>query len=125
MIVCRSSAVNDTRIFKGPQLTKHEDQIRTTHKGWFKTVREDPFGRKVLDIIEEVIIVILLLGGIAIVHKILNWWLGNDYKLLDRIPIRYIIDVGHGLAVIRFLLEIVRDISDILRAIKKGAPRKE
>jgi hypothetical protein len=73
------------------------------------------FLRKFLDILYETTVLILLLGAIALVHKFLDWWLGPDAKLLDRVPVKYIIDVGHILAIIRFLIEIVRDIIEAVR----------
>jgi hypothetical protein len=89
----------------------------------FTRFRKDPFGSKVLHILQEVIIVILLLGGIAVVHKVLNWWLGHNYQLFDRIPIRYIIDLAHGLAMVRFLLDIISEIVEIIRGFNKPFAR--
>ncbi len=89
---------------------------------WFRTTR---FGRKFLDILYETAILILYLGAIALLHEISDRWVGSDAMLLGKIPVRYIIDVGHILAIGLFLLEILKDVVEIVKEIVSLARRTE
>jgi hypothetical protein len=87
---------------------------------WFRNTR---FGRKFLDILYETAILILYLGAIALLHKISDRWVGGDAMLLGKIPVKYIIDVGHVLAIGLFLLEIAKDLVEVVREIVSLARR--
>jgi hypothetical protein len=81
---------------------------------WFIDTR---FGRKVLNILYDTAVLILYVGAIALLHKVLDMWIGKDAKLLEILPISYIIDVGHILAIGLFFLEIVKEIVNAIREI--------
>jgi hypothetical protein len=85
--------------------------------------RNSRFGRKFLDILYETAVLILYLGAIALLHKISDRWLGPNAMLLGKIPVKYIIDVGHILAIGLFLLEIVKDIVEVIKQIASLARR--
>lgn len=81
---------------------------------WFRSTR---FGRKFLDILYETAVLILYVGAIALLHNVLDWWLGKNALLLGIIPVGYIIDVGHLLAIGLFLLEIIKDAVEVVKGI--------
>jgi hypothetical protein len=87
---------------------------------WFRNTR---FGRKFLDILYETAILVLYLGAIALLHKISDRWVGPNAMLLGKIPVKYIIDVGHILAIGLFLLEIAKDVVEVIKEIISLARR--
>lgn len=74
--------------------------------GYIAKLFKSRFGRKFLDILYETAVMFLYVGAIALLHKGLGRWMEKDAKLFDRLPISYIIDAGHSLAIGRFLLEL-------------------
>lgn len=91
-----------------------------TFLNWFADTR---FGRKFLDIFYETATLIFYVGAIALLHYFLDWWLGPNAKLLDVVPVRYIIDVGHMLAIGNFFLEILKHAIETIRLMR--TPRTE
>ena len=85
---------------------------------------QSQLGRKLFDIFYETMVMVAYMAAIALLHKVQDNWIGKDAKLFNYIPISYIIDVGHLLAISRFLLEIVKSvleaIKDIIRTLFKG-----
>ena len=51
------------------------------------------------------------------IHLVEEKWVGKDALFFGRTKIRYIIDVGHLLAIGFFFLEIVKDAIEVLRDI--------
>ena len=66
----------------------------------------------------------LYVGAIALLHLGLERWIGKDAKLFDRLPISYIIDAGHALAIGRFLLELGKNflegVRDVVSVFARG-----
>ncbi len=75
------------------------------------------FGRKFLDILYETVILVAYIGAIALIHWVEEIWVGKDAQFFGRTKVRYIIDIGHLLAIGLFFLEIVKDVVEVLRDI--------
>ena len=83
----------------------------------FDKFRQSRFGRKFLDILYETAILVPYIAAIALIHRVEEKWVGKDTLFFGRTKIRYIIDVGHLLAIGHFFLEIVKDVVEVLRDI--------
>lgn len=83
----------------------------------FDKFQQSRFGRKFLDILYETAILVAYIAAIALIHWVEVKWVGKDTLFFGRTKIRYIIDVGHLLAIGRFFLEIVKDVVEVLRDI--------
>ena len=70
-----------------------------------------------MDIVYETAILVAYIAAIALIHWVEEKWVGKDTLFFGRTKIRYIIDVGHLLAIGRFFLEIVKDVVEVLRDI--------
>lgn len=81
---------------------------------WFTKTR---FGRKFLDILYETAILIFYVSAIALLHLILDTFLGKDAMLLGFLKVGYIIDFGHILAIGLFFLEILKEIVNAIKEI--------
>lgn len=79
--------------------------------------RQSRFGRKFLDILYETAILVAYIGAVALIHFVEEKWVGKDAQFFGRTKIRYIIDIGHLLAIGLFFLEIVKDVVEVLRDI--------
>ena len=88
-----------------------------TFSDWFDKFRQTRFGRKFLDILYETAVLVAYIGAIALIHVVEEKWVGKDSLFFGRTKIRYIIDVGHLLAIGLFFLEIVKDVVEVLRDI--------
>ena len=83
----------------------------------FDKFEQSRFGRKFLDILYETATLVAYIGAIALIHLAEETWVGQDAQFFGRTKIRYIIDIGHLLAIGLFFLEIVKDIVEVLRDI--------
>ena len=88
-----------------------------TFSDYFDKFRQTRCGRKFLDIIYETAVLVAYIGAIALIHVVEEKWVGKDALFFGRTKFRYIIDVGHLLAIGLFFLEIVKDVVEVLRAI--------
>ena len=84
---------------------------------YFDKFAQSRFGRKFLDILYETAILVAYIGAIALIHRVEENWVGKDAQFFGRTKVRYIIDVGHLLAIGLFFLEIVKDVAEVLRDI--------
>jgi hypothetical protein len=98
---------------------KAELSLRDTAK---KTAQH--FSRKALDILYETAVMFLYVGAIALLHLGLDKWVGKDAKLFNHLPVSYIIDAGHALAIGRFLMELGKNflegVKDFVSVFSKG-----
>ena len=88
-----------------------------TFSDWFDKFRQTRFGRKFLDILYETAVLVAYIGAIALIHVVEEIWVGKDALFFGGTKFRYIIDVGHFLAIGFFFLEIVKDIVEVLKEI--------
>jgi hypothetical protein len=84
---------------------------------YFDKFRQSRCGRKFLDILYETAVLVAYIGAIALIHLVEEKWVGKDALFFGRTKIRYIIDVGHLLAIGLFFLDIVKDVVEVLSDI--------
>jgi hypothetical protein len=63
-------------------------------------------GGHVGDILIEIISTMLLIAGIALADKLLEWSLGKDKKFFDAVPVQWVFDFGHISMILRFLYRV-------------------
>lgn len=81
---------------------------------WFVNTR---FGRKLLDILYDTAVLILYISGFALLHYISDVLFTSNAMFFGIIPIGYIIDFGHILALAIFFLEILKEIVKVIKEI--------
>lgn len=90
---------------KGPRAP---DTLHDRGKSESKRIKTRTY-ETILELGSHTLVMGVSLSAIGIVHWILNRLLGNDFKLFDLIPIRWLIDAGDLGVVIRFLLKVFID----------------
>ena len=77
---------------------------------WFAVAAA--FCRRVWEKIEfiaiETIGVVAAFGAAWVMHCALKWSLGLDYKLFDRVPVLYVIDVVDSLVFLLFIWQLLK-----------------
>jgi hypothetical protein len=63
-------------------------------------------GERVGDLAIEFIATFVAIGGIAFADFLVKWWVGQDKKFFDRIPVAWVFDVGHVSLVGRLIYRI-------------------
>jgi len=63
-------------------------------------------GKRVQDVVIEIVGTVLMIAGIAIADHLVRWWLGEE-KFFGKIPVQWIFDLGHICVVLRFIFRSI------------------
>lgn len=112
---------NKSKAKSQPKTTRRNGLLKTNSNlsSLIQAFVSSRLGRKFLDVLYETLVLVFYIIAIAALHKALVRWVGENAKLLDLVPVRYIIDTGHVLVIGKFFLEIVSDIPNIVREMWK------
>jgi hypothetical protein len=63
------------------------------------------------DILTHTVAMVLSIGSIWLIHWVLELLLGKNARFFDLIPIRYVIDAGDLVVILKFLWEVIKGFS--------------
>jgi hypothetical protein len=89
---------------------KSTRNIDTEHKATAKQIWRRIF-KSAPDILAHTVSMVLSIGSIWLIHLVLELLLGKDAKFFDLVPIRYVIDMGDLIVVLKFFWEVIRGFS--------------
>ncbi|MGH7594785.1 MAG: hypothetical protein ACREOI_00445 [bacterium] len=67
--------------------------------------------KSVPDILAHTVAMVLSIGSIWLIHWVLELLLGKNAKFFDLIPIRYVIDAGDLVVILKFFWEVIKGFS--------------
>jgi hypothetical protein len=62
-------------------------------------------------ILAHTVAMVLSIGSIWLIHWVLELLLGKNARFFDLIPIRYVIDAGDLVVILKFLWEVIKGFS--------------